>query len=351
MEDINISDDSLKPWDFVICGIGSVGWRQLELLVKEPGHLTVIDPDPDRRREASARWGRRLELLSSADEFKIGRRSNVIFVISNWGPDHWKTIQTLMESGGEIFYCEKPLTTSLESLSALKALVVSGRLRLLTGLNRTYMGFAERLNSIESMYHLGSPSSMVVHGGAQDLATNGIHWLDLAADLFQDYPSEVMALARTQCINPRSSQLEFWEGSACWKFGDQFLTISYSNASSVANEAIIYYRNARVRVSTSTDWSLEIRPDDEVAGDPRVTRVGHANTIAVSGTTSSIQEAFLTKIELLKSLQVNLADKSLHEIQIHEALLGLFCSAASGATVKLPVPKDDPLFTRVWNIS
>lgn len=339
-------------WKYVFCGIGSVGWRQLEALSLDHEEVTVIEPDSARRIDASARWGPRLRLLGTVTELEsYGDHDNVIAVVSNWGPDHWRSIKALMELGVDTFYCEKPLTTRLSDLRELELLVQSGQIAVLSGLNRTYMGFTERVRSIEAEHDLGLPCAIVVHGGAQDLATNGIHWVDLAVDLLGHFPSEVVALGGAQNVNPRSSKLAFWEGSASWRFPNGYLSIFYTNGSSIAQEATIYYRDARLRIWEPDEWSLEMRRKEEVARDGRVTRVGYPDAIPVAGISSTIQDAFLVKINMLKSRFDNLREVSLHEIRVHEAHQGLFWSIELGSSVRLPLPKAGPLHAHEWNFS
>ena len=57
-----------------------------------------------------------------------------------------------------------------------------------------------------------------VNGGAAGIVTNGIHYLDLAISIFNSSPKSVFSNLFSSSINPRSSDLDFWEGTAYFNF-------------------------------------------------------------------------------------------------------------------------------------
>ena len=134
-------------------------------------------------------------------------------------------------------------------------------------------------------HQLGEPVSVVVAGGAACLLTNGIHWIDFAADLFGENPERVISTAYGQPINPRSPDLMLYGGTSVWSFsGGREAVISFSNHSSLKLTARVYLRDAVVEVDQDVETVvIRRRAQAAVAKFPAVTRTGPATESLFEG--------------------------------------------------------------------
>ena len=74
-----------------------------------------------------------------------------------------------------------------------------------------------------------------VTGGAKCIATNGIHYLDLANSLFSSNPIQVISNLYNSEINPRRKDFLFLGGTASWEYSDsRYLNINFSNQSRIS---------------------------------------------------------------------------------------------------------------------
>lgn len=131
---------------------------------------------------------------------------------------------------------------------------------------------------------LGDPVSLVVTGGAACLVTNGIHWLDLAGELFGSAPRSVVGTVQGQPINPRSPDLEIYGGTAIWEFGDgREAAMALSNQSSLALEARVYLRDGVAELDGDLNVRLRRRDPEAVTRFPAITRTGSADEVLFEG--------------------------------------------------------------------
>ncbi|MFM5968871.1 MAG: hypothetical protein ACKOQ8_07550, partial [Micrococcales bacterium] len=118
---------------------------------------------------------------------------------------------------------------------------------------------------------------VTVTGGARCIATNGIHYLDLATCLFGAEPESVTADLATQNINPRHESLAFYEGTVNYNYsGGRRFACVFLNGSAVTENVRFYWRNAEGEMSPTGEFVLRLRNPDEIAQYPAVTRTGYA---------------------------------------------------------------------------
>ena len=197
---------------------------------------------------------------------------------------------------------------------------------------------------------------LAVHGGAQCLVTNGIHFLDLACALFGETPESVWAEARDDRINPRSPELGFWAGTAVWSFSKgRTASISLTNGSSVSSAMHVYGPTGRIDLHSPSSLDRPVtvgsRDQSEIARDPRVTRVGDLakQTTFWSGLEPQRDPTERQFDELEGSEALTYSPETAAAVM--EALLATLASAVEGRRVSLPLTDDDPMRTRTWPVS
>jgi hypothetical protein len=86
---------------------------------------------------------------------------------------------------------------------------------------------------------------LTANGGARCISTAGSHIIHLANQLFASSPLIISGLGRSDSINPRNASLSFYEGVFSFSYpGNQMLSITYSNGSSVAGDVLIFWKDA-----------------------------------------------------------------------------------------------------------
>nr|MBU6203125.1 Gfo/Idh/MocA family oxidoreductase [Acidobacteriota bacterium] len=262
----------------ILIGAGSIGKRHAVVMAGRYNRLIVVDINPTAREWAASELSGdvvTVEKLSDVDSEVRRYSSTTTAVIATWGPAHFQTIGELTELGVRQIFCEKPLAVSLKQVAEIRRLCLESKVSLTAGLHLRYRGISDFIRNISQSHLGGLPTTMVVDGGARCIATNGSHWLDLAIDVFGGPPSSVSSLLRSASINPRSADLQFWAGTACWEFlGGQHLAITYDNLSSVHERVCFYTPFGILEVDPELTVRAYRRTLSEIEADSRVIRVG-----------------------------------------------------------------------------
>lgn len=268
----------------MIVGYGSVGRKHAAEMAALFPSLGIVDTKESARRAAAgdhpgARVGVNLEELDAVDL----PWASAVAVIATWGPTHARLFHALVDRGVRRILSEKPLAASVADAVAMAERAAREGVRLEVHHYFRYGGMGASIRRLLAEHGLGEPVSLVVTGGAACAVTNGIHWLDLATELFGAEPRSVVGDLRTRAINPRSPDLGFYGGTAAWDFGgDRRLTLSLSNDSSVAMEARLYMRDAVADLDENLRARLRRRSGGEGSGRP-VTRTGAAEEVLFDG--------------------------------------------------------------------
>jgi hypothetical protein len=117
------------------------------------------------------------------------------------------------------------------------------------------------LSEVINDLKLGKLCNISVHGGAKCLATNGIHYLALANNLFDSYPISVSSNAENGGINPRGEELVFLGGYANWAYPDsRNLTVIFSNSSHNQLQINLEFEYGRVLIEgdQATPYSISL---------------------------------------------------------------------------------------------
>lgn len=337
----------------LIVGVGSIGKNHLHFLINRYGHCTAVDTNPKTLAEVQETYGDKVRTFSTIKEAlnSLQEPQSSVAVVSNLGPDHFDTVVQLVRSGLRKIYLEKPMATSMLECQEIVDISREYQARIIVGFQRRMSGLVRAIDDVAKQELLGSPSSILVHGGALDISTTGIHWLDFASDLFNCSPVSVIGSGDRRPINPRSPALDFWGGTVTWVFETgQKITQVFDNDSSLAAEVLVYFKNAVIRVE---DDFLEVGLRDEMAIKkfPQVTRCGPV----VKRKKKLNQDLGLVdgREELFKLLEgeEDLDAKLVESATVTQALLAGLGVLESQRKTHLPVRNDGATFEKKWNAS
>jgi predicted dehydrogenase len=277
--------------------------------------------------------------------------SSTTAVISHLAPDHFDAFTKIADSGVRHIVCEKPISDSLATAMAMVNRAEQQNIRFAVAFQRRFLQSAKVINSISQAELGGPPSTIVVHGGAKCLVTFGAHFVDLALDIFGSPPLRVAGFGNSQPINPRRKDLGYWEGSLTWEFsGNRYLTISFTNQSSVQALGVLYAPHGTMNLYPDGKVTMVKRNLEEIAKDPRVTRVGvceDSRVQVIPGSAPSELNVILDEIESEKVISYSLK----HIMESLEASIGGLIAAETKQVIEFPISKDHPLYGKLWNVT
>ena len=348
--------DQMSPKNSIgiLVGAGSIGKRHAKKLIEQYGLVIVVDPEPSLSNWVETELRSQDLYFSelSAALANIGSNANqATAVIANLGPEHFSTFNQLADAGIKRILCEKPMAVSIKQIDVMIARIKSDNILFTVGIQRRYTDLCSVLRSIGEKYLGGKPVAVVGHGGAQCLITTGMHWIDLCIDLFQDNPKAVSAIAHPQKISPRSPLLEMWSGTAAWAFSNnRYLTLTYSNSSSVEGELVIYCPTGRIEIDPNGVITMHQRKSSEVLTDKRITRVGEALS---SGVIEINPQVVHPTIQMLNELDtgVELTYSTTAAAIAANAALGLLISATTKHEIQLPVSNMSEYYGFEWSVT
>lgn len=313
--------------DVLLIGLGSVGKRHLAAATQLGYKVVGVDPKPLQYLSEEVKG---IELHPELKSLR-GRYFGFC-VIANWGPDHVTTLLEVHEMGlSSKFIIEKPLCGSFKDLRELQKLVSKGTVEFVLSFPRRYVDF----NQLVEQATDGSPTSISVWGGAQCISTNGSHWLDVAISLF-GFPKSVIANLNSQPINPRSPDLDFFDGTASYQFsGARKLDLSFDNKSWVSSTARFLFRNGILEIKEGSKLFIEKVEDDLIEGSP-VTRTKSPSNAQELESNFSWDEAFMTMHQRI-SEKVVTKDEMDYDIRVAAWLLMAF---ESNSEARLTSEKD-----------
>jgi len=215
-----------------LVGLGSIGLTHLKHISKSFEHIIIVDKNKEVISKVDKSFKlNRIDFSTDITSLSEHKKLNHA-VISNWGPDHFETFNYLQSIGIKNYIIEKPITDSVKDLYKLKKCRNKNNLRVFINFQWSYSALVKNLEVTTKELNLGQLVGINVTGGAKCIATNGIHYLDLANYLFLDSPIEVFSNLYNSEINPRNSKFLFLGGIATWKYPyNRYLNISFSNES------------------------------------------------------------------------------------------------------------------------
>ena len=339
----------------VLIGYGSFGRYHASLLHARYPKVAIVDSNENvysRIREdyPEAVVGRSLAELDSL----AWKWDTSMGVIVTWAPSHATLFEELLHLGVRHILCEKPLAHSVEAGAGM--LRVAEEFGAVWSVHHQwrYLGFLEGLNLLARDLGIGDPCSVVLRGGAYGLVTNGIHYIDLASNIFGQGPEWVVGSVVGEPINPRSDQLMFYGGTAAWSFGDgREATMCASNRSRIIPSMSVYYRDALVEVLPNFDVDVRRRVDSEVHEYQAVTRTGIPTDVAFRGPVPGIRsevEATAAMLDEIESGTVRVFPPTL-ALRTLSACIGALAAGRDRRAVQLPIDPLSVLGRTQWPIS
>lgn len=338
----------------LLVGVGSVGKHHAKVMAKRYEKLLLVDPSPEVEDWLKGQIQSEYKVFGSLPEAIVAlspNASSTTAVISHLAPDHFEAFTKIADAGVRHIVCEKPISDSLATATAMVNRAEQQSIRFSVAFQRRFLQSARVINSVSQSELGGPPSSIVVHGGAKCLVTFGAHFVDLALDIFGSPPLRVAGFGSSQPINPRRKDLGYWEGSLTWEFsGNRYLTISFTNQSSVQALGVLYAPHGTMNLYPDGRVTMMRRNPDDIAKDPRVTRVGVCVDEPVEVIPSSAPselDIILDEVEseLLISYPLN------HIMESLEASIGGLIAAETKQVVEFPISKDHPLYGKLWNVT
>lgn len=316
----------------------------------------VVDPNPQslsRAEQVIAAAPRDIvaELFPDLGTVLDGRgiTPDAVAVVANWGPDHLRTMTALFGAGVRTVLLEKPVADSVDDAREVRSLARDVGAKLWVNFTRRFSGFPEHVESLSQEFDLGPVQMFTVVGGARCLATMGIHFLDLAQVIFGSQPNEVVADVTAAPLNPRSSDLLYYEGVMSYTFAEsERFSCIYSNHVGLREVATLHWRDAVGTYAANGRFEVAKRPDNE--SDP---------SIPITRATSATQPIFEGPVNLrldgrtgLQFVHDGLAEglPGYDGGDTTEMLLAALHASAEGRRLRLPL--DGSVDTsRNWRIS
>ena len=339
----------------LVIGYGSIGRLHLRVVSNHYDAFGVVDLDQKAIDRAEQDYPGSITARSLSDLDAMGWDwDGTTAVIANWGPVHGSTVDQLLSLGVKRLICEKPLAHSVAVGRRMIEEAERHSALLAVHHPRRYNGLPDGIAAIANEHHLGPPCAFVVHGGASGLVTTGIHFIDLAAQLFGSDPLSVISTACGDPINPRSPDLLFYGGTAIWQYSNgRELVLSMNNQSSVATRIFIYYRDAVIELLNNSDIRVARRLEEEIERFPAVTRLGETSDVVFEGPVPGIIDADAALLRIHRELNEsgNISFSGGDAMASIEACVGALASGKTGRSMTLPLDPLDEHAIAEWTIS
>ena len=345
-----------RPLDAgLLIGFGSIGRVHAPIIRDRYSRMAIVDVGTGAREQAGEAFP---DASIAANLAELHEKSwnwdKTLAVIASWGPTHSAIFDDLADLGVRRILCEKPLAVSVRAGTRMVEVAQARGIALGTHHKLPYSGFVSGLRGLAAEHGLGEPQAIVAHGGAVGVVTNGLHYLDLAAELFECSAESVTSTVYGEPINPRSPDLWLYGGTAIWCYGDgRELTASFSNRSSVHESTVIYYRNAVAYVSRDLDVDIRTRNMDDVAKFPAVTRAGRATEGVFSGTVPGLVARDERIERLLNEIESGdvVTYPPVRALRTLEACIGALAAGRERSTFVLPLDPAGEIAGVEWPVS
>ena len=338
----------------IIIGLGSIGKAHLGRIIGLAKIVYVVDPSVEVRAYiANHQQIDRLTYLSSLNEFPVGIQIDFA-IISNWGPDHFKTFSELSALGVKKFLIEKPLVTKINDFLSIRDTFANSE--LFVGVNMPWLedGLKNQIFGLRDKHSLGPITNISISGGAKCLSTIGIHYIGLACLLFERDPIKVTALIDSKRINPRSLNLEYLAGTASWIFGpEKYLQICFSNSSHLQATAIVNFQFGRMQIDGTNLKILSLTQLDRNNID-KPTRTFYPTEVDIQSSELLGGNAIHGTDVLVASILEEVHPSSLSiAIKSTEALLAMLISSKEERAITIPIIDDltSKYMDHEWNVS
>lgn len=347
-----IRDESIKTG--LIIGCGSIGRKYLSVMQERYKKVLVVDIDREYVNELNQLNSSQIRAFTEIEammDHVLLNPLDMVAVISNWGPDHFSTYMKLVNYGIKRIIVEKPLVTSKKLAYEIYEHAKLNNVLLIPAMPRRYSGYYNKIKKELVAENLGKPEVMTMVGGAQCIATNGIHWLDLACQLFESFPHSVYAKIHESRINPRSQKLGFYEGNASWFFPElkQF-SINLTNSSYFRAEINLICEYGALRIDNSGDVTIhKLSNTNQIITDTPITRVLGTLTkkqIKIDLSDDAISQQ-IQAAEGMIELRYSVEDS----LEVINALICAFEASEKNTPIEINSINEMQNYNKEWNFS
>lgn len=323
--------------NLVLVGHGSIGSKYKQSILKrfsDNDQLFVVENNISLLKKLKS-YG--LNCYESLDALKNLNITHAI--VANWGPDHIKTANKLIDLGCKRLIIEKPLSSRKDELFEFKKRCLSEKIFVTIHHHWKYTNIVDVLHKAEKKFNLGFPVGIRMIGGAVCLSTNGTHVFDLSCEILNSTPKSISSELELDYINPRSKNLVNIGGMASYKMkNESFIHVSITNSNSEAFRLEIIYRNGIIKLNTDSRLECYKRRQEEIHKfEDKVTRYGDMELI---------EEIKFENISTVDAVLENLISGIEPEVSIERAevstlmVLGALQSHLTGERVQFDNIKD-----------
>jgi predicted dehydrogenase len=225
----------------ILIGCGSVGKKHLNLLSRVSHEVLVIDPkEPDLTGiKGNVSW------FPTLDDV-VPEKFDLI-VIATWSDSHLELFEKTLRFSPTGVLVEKPLSNSVASCERIKQLATENDIQIRCNFTRANCNLTDE---IQAFFYLQSDQLRRIEWRSDDsacLMTTGLHWLNLAENLFQGEAVSCTGKLTLSNNNPRSNHLKFLHGELMFDFTQK--RCLYMNTTSTKDNAIyLYGENTKLKL-------------------------------------------------------------------------------------------------------
>ena len=234
----------------LLVGHGSIGSKYKNELVNKrnfpKNNLYIIERNKDIRDSLNLE---EIKCFENIEELKSKNLDFYYGIVANWGPEHVKTTNKLLDLGVKRIIIEKPVSNSLKDLNLLIKRCKKLDVFISVHHRWKYLDLGKKILEIQNQLNFGDPVGMRIMGGALCISTGAIHWLDLACEILNSDPISVIADLDIDYINPRDKGLAYIGGCASYRLENKkFIHISYTNSNSQAPRTELVYKHGIIKI-------------------------------------------------------------------------------------------------------
>jgi len=231
----------------LLIGCGSVGLKHLEVLKTFAKNIDIVDIKyiSDFHKEDSD-----ITQYSNINDINSKKRYELI-VIATWANSHYELLKKCIRFKPKGIIIEKPLSNSIKSCQEIIEIAEENGINILCNFTRSISIMS---NEIEKYFSLNNDEILAMkwETSGNCLATNGIHWYNLAENIFNSAATKATGKTYLVKENPRSPDLNFLQGHLTFDFNNgKKLFLSTEKK---IQDNYIYFKgnNTKVRLTGNT---------------------------------------------------------------------------------------------------